>query len=110
MPRPYGRRTKAGQRPPGVLGEQLVRVVEIALGVRGERGLARVAERDERVAAQVARGVARDVEPLVPRWQVVAAGLEPRGERDRRLDVRRQWLAGTAFLDPSVPWADVLAD
>ena len=72
------------ERPARVLGEQLV----VALGVATQRGArARlvgtdVPERDERVAAEPARVVARDVEAIHLGDELAPVGLEPGDEID----------------------------
>ena len=76
------------ERPLRVLAQQRVVALRVRLGeLRGARRR-RVAERDERVAAQVARVVARDVQALVARAQLLVVGLEPVDERHVRLGVR----------------------
>src|SRR5260370_39255889 len=74
----------------------------------GRIRLAGVAERDERVAAQPARVVARDVEPVEPVDQRLAVGLEPVDEADVRGGIGLE--AGAAALHAAVPGADVVAD
>src|SRR5436853_1179138 len=72
------------ERPDGVLAQELV----VALGVRSNRvtfGVAAdVARGDERVAAQPAHVVARDVEPVETAHELVAFRLEPLDERNVR--------------------------
>ena len=72
--------------------------------------VARVSGRDERVAAQVARILAREVQALVALAQLLVAGLEPLDERHVRLGVGGRSRVLAALLDPAVPRADVLAD
>ena len=71
--------------------------------------VAGVAERDERVAAEPARVVARDEQAVVLGDQRARrrSRARPAGRRGRASARRR---AGAALLDASVPRADVLAD
>src|SRR5207244_10308774 len=86
----------------------------VAAQVVGEHGSvlrpAGVAERDERVPAQVAGVVPGDVEPVVPATELLAVGLEPVHERHVRLGPGWKRLVGPPALDAPVPGADVLAD
>src|SRR4051794_15221582 len=76
----------SAQRPLRVLTEQRVVLLGVPLGERRVLCPADVAERDERVPAQVARVLLRDVEPLVAADELVAVRLQPVDERHRRLD------------------------
>src|SRR6266516_3053401 len=96
------------ERPLGMLAQELVVVLRVPPGEA--RVAAGVAERDERVPAQVARIVVGHEEPVVALGQPVVGSLEPVDERDVRLRARRRLEARTAFLDPAVPRTDVLAD
>ena len=96
--------------PPGRRRERGVGVVDERQRRPLVAGTARVAERDERVAAQPAWVVARHEEPVELLDELVAVALEPVDERDRGLRVARERLPGTTLLDTPVPGADVLAD
>src|SRR5205823_15097190 len=69
-----------------------------------------VSERDERIAAQVARVVLRHVEAVVSRGQRRAVALEPIRKTDVRLGAVRQRILRTTLLDAAVPGTDVLTD
>src|SRR5712691_3640973 len=93
-----------------MLREQLIAASGVALeDATGARvRLAGVAERDERVAAQPARVVARNVEPVVPFTERCAVRFQPVDEADVR-----GWIgfeARPAALHAAVPGADILAD
>src|SRR5204862_2189478 len=64
----------------------------------------------ERVSLQVARVVARKIEPVVAGEQILRRRLEPVDERHEGLRIVRQCVSCAAFLDASVPRTDVLAD
>ncbi len=97
-------------RPLGVLAQERVVALRVAVDERREGLVPGVAGRDERVAAQVARVVARDEQPLVALAQLLVGRGQPVGERDDRLGARGERLARAPLLGPAVPGADVLAD
>ncbi len=72
--------------------------------------VAGVSKCDQRVSAQEAWIVPREVEAVVAPAQLVVAELEPLDERDVRFRVLGQRLPGAPLLDAAVPRADVLAD
>ena len=84
-----------------MLAEQRVVAVGVPLHRRALGGAADVAGRDERVPAQPARIVPRDVEAVVPLDQLVPVRLEPVDERDRGLGrLRRGGSAARRFSTP----------
>src|SRR5688572_18218890 len=93
-----------------MLAEQLVLALRVAGGERGERRVSGVADRDERVAAEIARVLTREVEALVPLTKLGVRRLEPGGERDDGLDRFGRRAVEPAPLDSPVPRTDVLAD
>src|SRR5438105_7444262 len=96
-----------GERPAGVLGEQLVVPGRMALD-RGSFGrTASVSYSDERVALEPASVVLRHVEAFVARAQVPAVLLEPVHQRHRRLPGGR---GSSPPLDAAGPRTDGLAD
>src|SRR5438270_10302879 len=98
------------ERPRGVVAHHLVAAVGVVGEHRPVLGSARVAERDERVPAHVARIVPGDVETVVAAPELVAVRLEPLHERHVRLGPGGKRLVLPPALDASVPGADVLAD
>ena len=91
-----------------MLGEQLVVVGGEALEQRLVARVAGVADRDEGVAPQPPRVVARDEEAVVAGHQLPSVALEPGAQIDMAGVGRGQMLA--PFLDAAVPRTDVLAD
>ena len=91
-----------------MLREHRVVVLGVALEQRQVLGPAHVAERDQGVAFQPARLVARDVQPLVVIDDRASVGFEPGDEVD--VAVCRGVVVAPSLLDAAVPRADVLAD
>src|SRR4051794_708358 len=96
------------ESPGCVLAEE--RVVTLGVPPRGLGLASDIPERHERVAAQVARVVPWDEQPVVTLRQLLVARLQPVHEGDVRLSALRRLDACAPLFDPAVPRADVLAD
>src|SRR4051812_10049061 len=93
-----------------LLAEQLVLARQEGLREDGIVAGAGVAESHERVPAEIARIVARHIEPVVPPRKLCRIVTEPVGQPDVRLASGSRRLGGPAPFDPAIPRTDVLAD
>src|SRR5688572_7798233 len=98
------------ERPLGMLTEQGVRPRGESLHTFYELPVAGISSGDKGVAAQVAGVVAREVQAVVARRELVVARFQPFAQGDNGLRSVGKRSARVPFLDATIPGTDVLAD